>query len=97
MSDKKIICYGRLSMTGEVITIHFGENGYYETKIGRQPQTTVDEMNKNCGIDKATAEAMHLCSMFGNWERFEAIRADIAKRMPGVHIARGVEVVGAQP
>jgi hypothetical protein len=97
MNDKQF-CYARLQMTGEVIAIRQGETGYFQTDYGKQSREFVQSLNDALGIDAATADAMHLCSMSGNWKAFESIRATLASKTKakGIHIARGDEVIRAR-
>jgi len=79
---KEIYCYSLLKTNGQIIAVIFGKDGYRESDIiGKFTQETVDEMNAALGIDKATAEAMTICSMFGTWEKFENIRATLAEKI----------------
>ncbi|MFZ5856739.1 MAG: hypothetical protein ACOYZ6_07910 [Chloroflexota bacterium] len=75
------MAYAIRPMTGEVIIVKFGEDGFYPTDYGVQSSEWVKEQNEKLGIDEATAEAMAMCSMFGNWERFESIRDGMKQAM----------------
>jgi hypothetical protein len=68
--------------TAEVIAIKFGEMGYCKTDHGRQTREWVDGQNERMGIDKATAMAFEMCSLFGRWWHYEEIKHKMEERMP---------------
>ncbi len=75
------MAYAIRPMTKEVVIVKFGEDGFYPTDYGVQSSEWVNEQNEKLGIDEATAEAMAVCSVFGNWEAFKDIRDRLKQKM----------------
>jgi hypothetical protein len=70
--------------TADVIAIKYNDGtGYYPTTYGRQSQAWVDDQNAKLGIDKPTAEAYSVCSLFGNWANFDNVLAILKDKMSG--------------
>lgn len=55
------------------IALREGETGYYKTTVYTQDHA--DCLNQRQGITPAQLEAAQMCSMFGNWDRFDRIAA----------------------
>lgn len=75
------MAYAIRPMTKEVVIVKFGEEGFYPTDYGVQSSEWVNEQNRQLGIDEATAEAMAVCSVFGNWDAFKDIRDRLKEKM----------------
>lgn len=71
------MAYAIRPMTKEVIIVKFGEEGFYQTDYGVQSREWVEDQNAKLGVDAPTASAMALCSVFGDWTKFETIRDDM--------------------
>jgi len=69
-------CYVPLDVELEVGIVKWGETGYYRTDWG-QVADNIDNLhefvnmkNEQLGVTKAQWNAMHFCSMFGNWGNY---------------------------
>lgn len=61
--------YVKLELTGEIIVIKHGELGFYETDITDDDMLdTANSLNHNT---QAEIDAAEVCSMFGEWEKFD--------------------------
>ncbi len=78
--DTQLFCYGRLRLTGEIIGIRQGETGYFKTYHGIRSKEWVNYKNSRIGVDEATAEAMSVCAISGDWGAFESVRESIRRK-----------------
>lgn len=74
---KPQMAYAIRPMTREVVIVKFGEEGFYQTDYGVQSREWVEDQNAKLGVDAPTASAMAVCSVFGDWTKFETIRDDM--------------------
>jgi hypothetical protein len=71
-------CYS-MKENGEIITIHRGEKGYYDTDLPKHQD--VDRMNKRRGISREQRQAMEIGCVMG----FENVNPGLVQQLGGTH------------
>lgn len=72
--------YVKSQLNSKYIMLKHGEKGYYETDITDENQVrALNLVHSNTAED---VEAASICSMHGNWDKFEEIKQNlISKRL----------------